>query len=139
MGISERYESDVDMAVELEWNDYDTGLFTQKLYRHVRNNEVRFEVKVNPGSLLADFGVVVVGGLTVKIIAEVGRYLLDRYQSARERERDISYPTVFVFIDGQEHEITVRDEEDVQEIRELAELKTEQEGDNGQQSMDDYR
>jgi len=139
MGMSERYESDVDMAVELEWDDYDTGLFTQKLYRHVKNNEVSFELEAEPGSLLASFGVAVASGLTVAVVTGVGRYLLKRHQSAEDRGRDLPHPTVFVFIDGQEHEITVRDEEDVQEIRRLAELKAEQEGDDGQQSMDDYR
>jgi len=137
--MSERYESDVDMAVELEWDDYDTGLFTQKLYRHVKNNEVSFELEAEPGSLLASFGVAVASGLTVAVVTGVGRYLLKRHQSAEDRGRDLPHPTVFVFIDGQEHEITVRDEEDAQEIRRLAELKAEQEGDDGQQSMDDYR
>lgn len=132
-------KSGIDMAVELEWNDYDTGLFTQKLYRHVKNDEVSFELQAKPGSLLTDFGVVVAGGLTVKIIAGIGRYLLDRHQSAKTRGRDVPSPTVFLFIDGQEYEITVQDEEDVQEIKALAEIKAEREGDDGQQSIDDYR
>jgi len=138
MSSPEGYRPDVDLAVELQWSDYDTGLFTQKLYRHVKNNEVSFELEAEPGSVLTSFGVAVTSGVTVAVITGIGRYLWKRHQAATDRGRDFPNPTVLVFIEGQKYEITVQDEEDVREIERLANLKAEEERDDGQQSMDDY-
>lgn len=129
MRVPENYERETDIRIELQWNDYDTGLLTQKLYRHVRKEDASFQHEAEPGSLIATYGVAVASGVTVTVIAGLGRYLLKRIRRAAKDDREVERTTVIIYIEEESYEITVEDEEDVEEIRRLAERKVEIEND----------
>jgi hypothetical protein len=121
--------SEEDVRVELDWNDYDTGLLTQKLYRHVRRGETSFQHEAEPGSLLATYGVTVASGVTVTVIGGLGTYLWKRVQRARKDDRRTRKTKVIVYIGEEEFEVNVESEEDAKEVRRLAKMKEEREGD----------
>jgi hypothetical protein len=118
-----------DVRVELDWNDYDTGLLTQKLYRHVKKGETSFQHEAEPGSLLASYGVAVASGVTVTVIGGLGGYLWKRIQRAEQDGRRMNKTRVIVYIENEEFEVKVESEEDAEEVRRLARLKQEKEGD----------
>lgn len=125
MSYPENYEPNIDMRLELQWNDYDTGLLTQKLYRHVKKEDTSFQHEAEPGSLIATYGVTVASGVTVTVIAGIGQYLLKRIRRATKEDREVERTKVIIFIEDSSYEIAVEDEEDVEEIRKLAERKAE--------------
>jgi len=116
-----------DVRVELDWNDYDTGLLTQKLYRHVKKGETSFQHEAEPGSLLATYGVTVASGVTVTVIGELGRYLWKRIQRAEQDGRRVNKTRIIVYIEDEKFEVNVEGEEDAKELQRLARLKQERE------------
>lgn len=123
-----------DLRVELHWHEYDTGLFTEKLYRHVRRDEAEFRLEASPGSLETQFAVAFIAGSASKITVDIAKYLLKRRIRARSNEREASDTKVIVLIDGEEYEVNVQSEEDVNEVKRLARRKAEVE----QSELDDF-
>jgi hypothetical protein len=117
-----------DVRVELDWNDYDTGLLTQKLYRHVKKGEASFQHEAEPGSLLATYSVNVASGVTVTFICGLGMYLWKRIQRAEQDGRRVNKTRAIIYIEDEEFEVNVESEEDAEEVRRLARLKQEKEG-----------
>lgn len=114
-----------DARVELRWNAYDTGLFTEKLYRHVQRGEVAFDLQAGPGSLHTRVALDVSANVTVDLIGDVGRYLLKRREVATGDQREAGQTHVIVVVDGVEYGVEVDEEADVAELRRLAMRKGE--------------
>lgn len=76
-----------EMRVELNWQSYNTGLFTNKLYRHVQRGEFDHSIEAKPGSLVTTFLIGVSSALTVEIIKELSIYIARRHRNELRRRR----------------------------------------------------
>ena len=122
----------IDLRVELEWDDYNTGLFTEKLIRHVRRDELEFDLAARSGPPETTYSIVIVQGNAVPISESVARYLFRRVNRA---ERNLPYPLCAVYVDDVAYETTIREEEDVRAVVERAHQKVKHED---QRNLDEF-
>ncbi len=128
------FEGLADVRVELAWNPYDAGLFTDKLYRHVEREEATFRLDATHGSLYTAVAISVASSFTVELISEIGRYLLKRRRVAKDANRVVDRTYVVVVVDGVDHGVEVTDDGDIDELRNLARRK----GTGTQATLNDF-
>lgn len=122
----------VDVVVGLRWDDYNTALFVEKLFRHVRREELRFDLEARSGSVETSFAVSVAPGMTVEVVENVARYLLRRSTRA---DHDLADPDVELLVDGESRPFTLEEEDDVRDIVREAHAKVR---DEDQRELDDF-
>lgn len=96
------------IEIRTAWGHYNTSLLTSKLYRHVERGELEFELDVEEGSVLTDFMISFLGGLSAMAVAEMAKYLWKRSKDADERGNERTSPVLIIkYIDGdvKEYEI----------------------------------
>mgnify|MGYP000687031832 CR=1 FL=1 len=122
------------VLVELQWNDYDTGLFANKMFRHVRRGDVDFKLEAKRGSLLTEFLIPAAAVTTGGVLTNIIWYLFKRRQRDDGSSRDMPPATVMVYVDDMEQIIDLRNEEDVRRALELV----EEVDDEDQSGLDDF-
>lgn len=109
------------LVVELEWNDYDTGLFADKMFRHVRRGEVDFKLEAKRGSLLSEFLIPAAAVTTGGVLSNIIWYLFKRRLRDDGSHRDMPPATVIVQVDDRQQIIDLRSEQDVQRALDMVE------------------
>lgn len=110
----------LDLRVDLEWDDYNAGLFTEKLIRHVRRGEIEFDLEARSDPLDTTYFVTIAEGSTASIIESIAEYLFRRVNRV---DRNLAYPTCTVLVGGNGREVTIREARHVREVIELAHEK----------------
>lgn len=133
--MSFRHENErLKMRVRLGWGSYNTGLLTNKLYRHVETGDFDHSIEARPGSLITEITIGVSVTLSVELVKEIGKYIAKRHDNEKKRKQehyDPNVPPTEITINGDHNEIniTVESERDVYEL--LDELESmEDEDDN---------
>ncbi len=142
--------SETDFQVEMQWEPYDTQLYSAKLMRHTQRHETRFSHKGEPGSLLSDFAIGILANGGYDIIVNHAKYLRRRRKLAREAGRLAPPPRISIHIEntiealtditfetdvsveqsdesGLNIDIRIEDDEDVERLKEVVEILEEYE------------
>lgn len=113
-----------DVRVELQWDDYNAGLFADKLLRHVRSGEMAFDMEARTGPPATVYVAAIDDEHTDRVLGSVARYLLRRKRRAGGGDGELPDPRLVVYVGGETREVRLRDEDDVEVVEALARRKS---------------
>lgn len=103
-----------EVTIDTDWDTYNTGLLTDKLYRHVNRGDFEFELKAEQGSLLVGFTLGVGASITGAVLYDLATYLAKRLQNA---DGKIEPAKVEVRLEGADiYQIEIADESDAERL-----------------------